>query len=254
MRSDMSKVVVERPRHGHSLKSGKTARRIKLYDESAEYDDLPKRVSGSRNKHVRSSSTFETKYFSDLLGPLRRYLRKNVGRPWNKVYSELAQHLDKRKTTGIHIFDHVKWEVEQNCFLGEDGKVYRRRYRRTNLVSGLYVHPRTGLLCWSDTKSDWQRSVAEKRAERKRQTEWRVPISGNQHYVNLKGIWYVAEIERYNRSERPAEEDAKMTLVDEGQTTWRVTNKRQCSRKELKAAGLTNAQFLSPNNAKARTK
>ena len=238
----MSKVVVERPRHGHSLKSGKTARRIKRYDESAEYDELPKRVSGSRNKHVRSSGNQETKSFSDLLGPLRRYLRRNVGRPWDKVYSELAQHLDKRKTTGIHIFDHVKWEVEQNCFVGEDGKVYQRRYRRTDPVSGLYVHPRTGLLCWSDSKSIWHQTLANKRAERKRQTEWRVPISGNRHYVKLNGIWYIADIERYTRSERPAEEEARMTLVEENQTTWRVTNKRQCSRKELKAAGLTNAQ------------
>lgn len=246
----MSKVVVERPRHGHSLKSGKTARRIKQYDESADYDELPKRVSGSRNKHIRSSSGFETKYFSDLLGPLRRYLRRNVGRPWDKVYSELAQHLDKRKTTGIHIFDHVKTEVEQDCFVGADGKVYRRRYRRTDLVSGLYVHPRTGLLCWSDTKSYWQRSLAEKRAERKRQTEWRVPISGTRHYVNLNGIWYVADIERYTRSHRPAEEEAKMTLVEEGQTTWRVANKRQCSRKALKAAGLANTQPTAEPRAK----
>ncbi|MBS1787080.1 MAG: hypothetical protein JST85_05125 [Acidobacteria bacterium] len=242
MRNDMSKVVVERPRRGHSLKSGKTARRIKRYDESADYGDLPKRVSGSRNKHVRSSGNQETKSFSDLLGPLRRYLRRNVGKPWDKVYSELAQHLDKRKTTGIHIFDHVKWEVEQDCFVGEDGKIYRFGYRRIERVSGLYVHPRTGLLCWSDAKSIWHKSLAEKRAERKRQTGWRVPISGNRHYVKLSGIWYFADLERYNRSQRPPEEEVKMTFVEEGQTTWRVTNKRQCSRKELKAADLRNDQ------------
>lgn len=238
----MSKVVVERPRHGHSLRNGKTALRIKQYDDSVEYDDMPKRVSGSRNKHIRSSGVYETKSFTDMLGPLRRYLRSNVGRPWDKVYSELAQHLDKRKTTGIHIFDHVKWEVEQNCFLGSDGKVYRLRYRRAELVVGLYVHPRTGLLCWSDRKSIWHQTLAAKRAERSRKSDWRVPIRGDRHYVRLNGIWYIADLERYNCSQSPIEEEARMCLVTENGMAWRVTNKQQCSRKELKAAGLCNDQ------------
>jgi hypothetical protein len=67
-----------------------------------------------------------------------------------------------------------------------------------------------------------------------------VLINGNRHYVKLSGIWYIAEIEPYKRSQRLPQEEAKMTLVDEGQRTWRVANKQQCSRKELKAAGLTN--------------
>ena len=242
MRSDMSKVVIERPRRGHSLPSRKTGLRIRNYDQEYDYDDLPNRLSGSRNKHIRSSDSYGTKSFSDLLGPLRRFLRKNVGRPWNNVYSELAQHLDKRKTTGIHIFDHVKWEVEEDCFIGKDGKIYNVRSRGNDPVSGLYVHPVTKLLCWSDRKTPWQKTLAAKRAKRQRQSDWRVPITGTRHYVKLKGIWYVADIERYNRSQRPPEEEAKMTLVDEESCTWRVANKRQCNRKELKVAGLSNNQ------------
>jgi hypothetical protein len=80
----MSKVVVERPRYGHSLRSPKTALRIKEYDSEFDYDDLPKRLSGSRNKHLRAARRGEIKTFSDLLGPLLKFLRRNVGRPWKK--------------------------------------------------------------------------------------------------------------------------------------------------------------------------
>lgn len=241
----MSKVVVERPRHGHSLRNRKTAMRIKQYDSECDYDDLPKRLSGSRNKHLRGTGGSEIKSFSDLLGPLLKFLRRNVGRPWDKIYSELSERLDKRKTTGLHVFEHVEREVKQHCFLGEDGRVYSYRgYGAPNPVYGLYVHPRSGLLCWSDAKTRWQERRAANCLERQRQSAWRVRIEGQRHYVRLNGIWYVADIELYNRSQQPPEEEAKMTLVDEGQSTWRVTNKRQCSRKELKAASLSNDSLV----------
>ena len=95
--------------------------RVRRYDPDKEYDDLPKRVSGSRSKYIRAG---ETKYFSDLLGPLRRFLRKNVGRPWNKVYSEMKESLDDRKVTGRHVFEHVSWEVETHAFVDIDGELY----------------------------------------------------------------------------------------------------------------------------------
>jgi hypothetical protein len=55
------------------------------------------------------------------------------------------QQLDVRKTMDRHLIEHVKLEVELNCFIGKDGEVYRPGYRP---VKGLYVHPKTGLLSW----------------------------------------------------------------------------------------------------------
>ena len=101
MREDMSKVVVERPRWGHSLPSSKTRLRIRHYDPEKDYEDLPKRVSGSRSKYIHAG---DIKSFTDLLSPLRRFLRTNVGRPWDKVYSEMRENLDDRKVTGRHVF------------------------------------------------------------------------------------------------------------------------------------------------------
>ena len=88
-----------------------------------------------------------TKYLNEHLGPLRRYLDSQVGRPWDKVWSEIATTLDSRSLTGQHIFDHIRWEVELDAWLGDDGRLYqKRRWGTIKLVSGLYVHPVTRLL------------------------------------------------------------------------------------------------------------
>jgi hypothetical protein len=50
--------------------------------------------------------------FDDKLGPARRWLQSQVGRPWDKVRSELFQRFDTRTTAGRHIvFDHLLNEV-----------------------------------------------------------------------------------------------------------------------------------------------
>jgi len=51
--------------------------------------------------------------FADKLGPAERWLERQVGRPWNKVRSELFARFDIRTTPGRHIlFDHVLPDVE----------------------------------------------------------------------------------------------------------------------------------------------
>lgn len=144
MREDMSKVVTERPRRGHGLPSKKTAGpRIRRFDPDQEYDD-PARLPVARRRQYG----FEAKEFSDLINPLKRFLRSCIGRPWNKVHSELAQKLDRRSVAGAHIWNHVRWEVEIDCYIGADGLAYsnQRRSRFEAPIEGLYVHPRTGLI------------------------------------------------------------------------------------------------------------
>jgi len=228
----MSKVVIERPRHGHYLPSMKTGLRITCYDPDDEYEDLPKRAPASQGRQKG-----ERKYFSDLLGPLRRYLRSNVGRPWDKVYSEMKQHLDSRKTTGQHIFEHVQSEVSLHCYEGEDGVVYEQPWwGEPRPVRGLYVHPRTGLLCWKDPKGRGK----GRRAKSAKQEITRVPINQTQSYLKLNGIWYIADLEdNYLREKLPAE-DAAREVYEEGYCQWLILRKKQCSRKELKAVGLSN--------------
>lgn len=147
MRDDMAKVVTERPRRGHGNKSKKTtAPRIRRYDPNQEYDE-PTRLPIARRRQYG----YDAKEFSDLINPLRRYLRSCMGRPWAKVHSELSQKLDRRSVSGSHIWDHVIREIEIDCYIGNDGLAYSNN--RTCMgrasdcpIEGIYVHPKTGLI------------------------------------------------------------------------------------------------------------
>lgn len=148
MRIDMAKVVTERPRRGHSNKSLKTAKRLSKDEISLDDHGSTKAPVSKRRQHG-----WDAKEFSDLLGPLKGYLRKQVGRPWNKVYAEMSAILNKRTLSGIHIWNHIKWEVQTNVEM--QGKVPFEKTTRygygPNQIYGLYVHPTTGILCETPT-------------------------------------------------------------------------------------------------------
>lgn len=147
MRDDMSKVVTERPRQGHGNKSKKTTgQRIRRYDPDREYDE-PTRLPIARHRQYG----YDAKEFSDLINPLKRYLRTCIGKPWRKVHSELSLKLDRRSVSGSHIWDHVMREIEIDCYIGDDGLAYSndRTYmgRASDYpIEGIYVHPKTGLI------------------------------------------------------------------------------------------------------------
>jgi hypothetical protein len=144
MRADMAKVIVERPRlKGWAWKKPKGyARQLRRYDQ-----DGPPRREGIKQRWNR------TKALNEHLGPLRRYLDKQVGRPWNKVYSEICAHIDRNSAVQDHVRDHVDQYVATHVILIDgvpcDGghrygsyglPLHQLRYRPW------YVCPRTGLL------------------------------------------------------------------------------------------------------------
>ena len=66
------------------------------------------------------------KDFADKLGPPKRWLRKQAGRPWDEVYSDLKRSFDPRTTAGRHlVYDHMLHWVDR----GED-----LRWRRPELT------------------------------------------------------------------------------------------------------------------------
>jgi hypothetical protein len=55
--------------------------------------------------------------FRDKLSPAERWMRSQVGRPWNKVHGELMQRFDTRTTAGRHIiFCHLLPSVQVSEF------------------------------------------------------------------------------------------------------------------------------------------
>ena len=149
MRYDMMKVVTERPRRGHGDRNEKHGGRLSKDDIARALDTDDAGPSGliawSRHRNPDGG-----KDFTDVLGPLRGYLRKQVGRRWDDVYSEMSAVLDKGTLTGSHIWTHIKQEIEQRCYLGISGRVFygaTRRHVYGGIVTGLYVHPVTGIIC-----------------------------------------------------------------------------------------------------------
>ena len=91
MRIDMYKVIVERPRHQKGN-----------YSLAARWrNDL----EGPRQLGMRAG--YGGPYLNENLNPLRRFLLAQVGRPWNKVYSEISAGIDRRNTVQQHIFAHL---------------------------------------------------------------------------------------------------------------------------------------------------
>jgi len=80
MREDMPKVIVERARRGDCRARKGRARSL---------DELPSK-EGMRRRYAVSG---DWKELNENLAPLRRYLERQVGRPWNKVYSEISLRL-----------------------------------------------------------------------------------------------------------------------------------------------------------------
>jgi hypothetical protein len=89
------------------------------------------------------------RHFGEHLGPLYRYLRQQVHRPWAKVYGELCAALDRRGVVQARLFQHIDDRVDGET-VWQDGEVWVRNWR--GLVplkesrAELFVHLRTGIL------------------------------------------------------------------------------------------------------------
>jgi hypothetical protein len=135
MREDMAQVIVERPR-------------IKPYNNRKgrrrALDNLPKH-EGMRRGHAERG---DTKRLNENLAPLRRYLEGQVGRPWDKVYAEIAAHLRVDSTVQQHVRGHLRDFVAVTP--RRNLSSWRPSVRGGLWWQRLYVDPVTGLLCRTD--------------------------------------------------------------------------------------------------------
>jgi len=157
MRRDMKHIIIETGRvvdrygkeRGFKRRGGRG--RVSLHiarDEDGEYldwDDTPRCGKMSMGRGG--------KFLSDRLAPFIRWLHKQVGRPWDKVWSEIA---DTSRGLGIrnhHLRQHVDDFVIRKARF-EDGALYSYNPDDINGYYGvyvgsegkLYVCPRTGIL------------------------------------------------------------------------------------------------------------
>lgn len=98
MRRDMDKVLCERPRSRPRFK------RRSLYRGPLE--DAPRFESSSRERGG-------DKELSEHLGPLRRWLVRQVGRHWDDVYADLRANISPKSAVQMHIWDHARHFVAE---------------------------------------------------------------------------------------------------------------------------------------------
>lgn len=179
MRSDMGKIVTEKARYGHSNPSIKDGKNIAWKGEDCDYGPSREAKSWGRIPYG------ERKEFSDVLGPLKRWLDKQEGRIWNDVYSEMSKVLDKRKVTHAHVLTHLYSWLELNPKKGKDGRWKNDSYYRPDIV-GLYVDPEDGVI---------RRQKEEvKKTKPKEIKVWE--LGKLRYYEKLGGVWYYTEYEK----------------------------------------------------------
>jgi hypothetical protein len=167
----MSKVIVERPRRGSSRHVPRRGRRLDAKRVVLDEDDLdpfPSRIGHSAAAHAMGRGT---KWFNENLAPLRRFLLKQAGRPWNAVWSEISEHLRPTSTVQQHVRDHVADFVGIRTLL-IDGEIHvAGHFGQPEPLSGgrhgrgvlMYVDPVTGILHINPKHETW---AARRRREK----------------------------------------------------------------------------------------
>lgn len=148
MRKDMEKVIVEQERYdgGGQRRMSRNSGRGRAKFRA---DKDPDNYVGPETKR-KLVYKYSYKSFNDHLTPLYRYLKRNVGRPWNKVYSEISESADSRSTTGHHLRDHVKQYVCTDIEAAEERvaalKAGERWFHSFRVFSAAFYVDRKGFL------------------------------------------------------------------------------------------------------------
>jgi hypothetical protein len=258
MREDMFKVIVERPRKG----GGATPRHERRPDADTE---------GPAREPLKARFGRNTKWLNENLAPLRRWLERQVDRPWDKVFSELSARIDRRNTVQAHVLQHLEDFVAIRVIdLG--GVLHVVRHGEPVPLVGkwsgwkLFVDPRTGILRRNRDHDRIRRELRERHKHR-----WdpvcphpRRIVSATVQLHRIDGVWYAVELEpippappkgshwrdppldvlrHRNAWQCPAWEGERGAASNRdlfGDRAVYAAAKRQLDRNELRRHGLTN--------------
>jgi hypothetical protein len=206
-RADLNKVMCERERRkGGTIKGRhkmeKVKRGMQVRVHKGESTSPYSAKLGMKRPYINY-----TKDFSENLNPLWGFLHKSVGRPWDKVYSEICQVFDKRKVINQHILIHLFQNVEVNTFMHE-GIVctVSERSSRDNRVepvtqsgSDYYVHPISKLLLSTKPKAKLVKIAKQKEIEAEKAKAKYLHLlarfstkdgNGARYAININDVWY----------------------------------------------------------------
>ncbi len=230
MREDMFKVIVERPRLVNSNGYSRDGRKFR------NDEDAPARLGMKRGYS-------QWKWFNENLAPLRRYLERQVNRPWDKVYSEIRANIDPRSTVKQHILQHIEDFVAVDTHWVETpggGKIIirGRRWPRKDVfleesTVRLYVNPRTGILLLNRRHvSHGVRKRQKQQAQHERQLAVRRELGEHEQLHRVEGIWYHVTLETLPAAKvQIVNVDGKLSKKIVYASCWDVVRKEWVSRK-----------------------
>ncbi len=201
MRKDMHKVIVEQERYdggGLGRQSRNSGRGRSKFRADSDPDSY---VGPETNRKLVYK--YEYKSFRDHLSPLYRFLKQNVGRPWDKVYSEVCSQADARSVTGYHLRDHV------HLYVCTDLDAAEEEIERLKQGSGLWQWRTFSAQFYVDAKGFLRKFP--KHATRRGATEppefYVDADNAKLHYVMINGSWYVEDMSKPIPSPRWARDD-----------------------------------------------
>lgn len=249
MRWDMGRCVLEAPRRGHHSRGFKSRNFGRMVDrgDGVEYEG-PLRIPNSMNygqRAVRGPKSWDDKSFSDCLGPINGYLLSKVGQPWNNVHSEICQVLGRNAPWPIQHILHAHIDVEENCYETDAGDIRmntsKQWWRHGGKVYGLYVHPRTGILCY-EPEGSYNRGRGPGSQKRPKKQEPVTEICngpGGWCYQKIGGLWFKIQyrkvvVPQWKRNMDDYRRGGPNAGHIEEVEVDQVVCKRSCNRKDLK--------------------
>lgn len=167
--------------------------------KNAPIEELPEFVSMSK----QGNNFDRDKDYSSLnkVIPLKRWLIKQDGRPWNDIYSELcARHKEFEYCPQYPVREMIYWNVDSDIIINkDDGKLYMIGYGSPRLFDPNgrshgwvgWIHPVTGTFHSYKNKSknkyNWKNQSSRDDI---------VVIDEFSQYQKFDGVWYLLKFKK----------------------------------------------------------
>jgi hypothetical protein len=179
----MDKVIVERPRRDpFPTRRGRAPKNP---------ENLPFRAG---IKKTDWGKFVASKVLNENLPPLRRFLEGQVGRPWDKVFSELNANLKPGNTVQEHVLTHVDDFIARRVALVPASPRFpcglaqiRQRWGGRHAIrpGDLYVGPQDGIVKVARRRYFDRQTAPEVTVRR---------INSSETAVKVDGVWYAVEV------------------------------------------------------------
>jgi hypothetical protein len=178
MRTDLAQLLVERPRFNQTQQY-----RLQRHRSKQDVEQAPL-MEGMRQSYN------DRKHFNEYFAPLQRILRKNSGRRWNDVYSDIVRGLRGGGTVIEHVRTHLLRDfVIRQPHWREDGAPCYPSNQFLLGGRGLVLGSR-GEVSYVDRQGILRFMPRKSEHRHKRPPFPRIPCDKESAFYKLNEVWY----------------------------------------------------------------